>query len=300
MSDSVGVIVGRFQVGHLHDEHLKLLQHMTETHEKSLVFLGVHRTPDTKRNPLSFEVRKAMILGAFPDVTVLPITDIPNDEDWNRLLEEEVWKVVPKGTKVELYGGRDSAVQCYSHEEVTKEQKEEATHGTSGTAQREEIGKTIRDSQDFREGIIHAYQNRPPTSWQTVDIVCYDPDRSRIVLIRKADEKKWRLPGGFVDVTDSSLEYAAVRELHEEVGMIETADTTYLGSFRSTDWRYRKEEDKIMTTLFYVQFVFGALTAGDDAAEAKWFDAERVIKGRVPFCEGHKVLIRTFAEALEE
>jgi bifunctional NMN adenylyltransferase/nudix hydrolase len=50
----------------------------------------------------------------------------------------------------------------------------------------------------------------------------------------------------------------------------------YEGSFRVNDWRYRNENDKIITTLFSADHISGEAVGSDDIAEVKWFKVKEV------------------------
>jgi bifunctional NMN adenylyltransferase/nudix hydrolase len=68
------------------------------------------------------------------------------------------------------------------------------------------------------------------------------------------------------------FEAAVLRELHEECGSIEVGHVCYEKSFKVDDWRYKNEEDKIITTLFSSTLIFGDAKAGDDIYKVDWFD----------------------------
>jgi ADP-ribose pyrophosphatase YjhB (NUDIX family) len=80
--------------------------------------------------------------------------------------------------------------------------------------------------------------------------------------------------GGFVDPSDASYEHAAYRELQEETGGNLDAGTAksfkYITSQKIDDWRYRKEESGIMTTLFLAKRNHGYAKASDDIAVVEW------------------------------
>ena len=87
----------------------------------------------------------------------------------------------------------------------------------------------------------------------------------RLGCIKK--EKKLRFVGGFADPhKDTSFEYTAKREATEETGL-EVSNPIYIGSTIIDDWRYRAENDKIITTFFAMKRVFGSPKAQDDIAE---------------------------------
>ena len=77
--------------------------------------------------------------------------------------------------------------------------------------------------------------------------------------------------GGFTDPEDDCYETAARRELTEECGPIEVGDLSYETSARIDDWRYRSEEDKIITTLFSCDYQYGDPKAQDDIMDLAWF-----------------------------
>ena len=153
-------------------------------------------------------------------------------------------------------------------------------------------------SKEWRAGVIYSSHNRYPTSYQTVDIAVFNEDDTKILLARKPDENKYRFIGGFVDTRDASLEHAAKREFCEEASA-EISITSYVGSFRVSDWRYRSERDKIMTVLFKAKYIFGHLEPSDDVSELRWFSVEDLRKSLKDVIEEHVPLMSVLLDTIK-
>lgn len=110
----------------------------------------------------------------------------------------------------------------------------------------------------------------PETIRYTADVVLF-ADRHVLLIERGWDPHAgcWALPGGHVDVGETSLQ-AAVRELEEEAGItVPAADLLQVGAFDAVgrDARGRYVSVAYTATL-------PALTepaAGDDATAARWW-----------------------------
>lgn len=284
-----GVVIGRFQVPVLHEVHRSILSFVSENHPKMLVFLGVAPTLGTRENPLDFITRSLMIREEFPNATILPLMDHPSDEVWSQNLDQAIRTVFPLESVV-LYGGRDSFRDSYKGQFDTKQMLPGMIPITavSGTEIRQEVAmQPPIASEAFRRGVIYACMRQYPRAFGTVDVAVY---RTRwvyagqteteqkfagqvqeVLLGRKKDHGGLCFPGGFVSPNDGSLEEAVVRELHEETHLEVGGARAlhYIGSYRVDDWRYTKT-DRIITTLFAAQYVFGREQAGDDLPRVEW------------------------------
>jgi len=266
--NKIGVIIARFQSPYLHDGHKALIESVRSTHNKIVIVLGISPILGSRRNPLDFPTREKMIKKEFPDLVVLPLSDHPLDSKWSQNLDTMLSSTFV-GSKFILYGSRDSFIGYYSGHNETKELPESGQF--SSTIIRQQISDKVMDSESFRVGVIYAYSNTYLKVYPTVDIALFRNNKKEILLGRKNIDNKWRLLGGFTDPTDDSYEIAAQRELREECGPVETTPMQYEASLRVNDWRYRREEDKIITTLFSTDYVSGEVKGSDDIAEVKWF-----------------------------
>jgi bifunctional NMN adenylyltransferase/nudix hydrolase len=145
----------------------------------------------------------------------------------------------------------------------------------SGNEIRKSISKKVKNTAEFRAGVIWGAYNRYPTTFPTVDVAIFDNSFNRLLLGRKPKEEKYRFVGGFAEPHSESYEMDAVREVHEEAGDIEITPPVYIGSFKVDDWRYRNEVDKIKTLFFVTKVVFGTPKAGDDIVEVRWFEFDK-------------------------
>jgi bifunctional NMN adenylyltransferase/nudix hydrolase len=265
----IGVIIGRFQLHELHDAHKDLFETVFKRHSKVVLLLGVAPTLGTKRNPLDFSTRKAMIESEYGSrlSAILPISDTRDDSLWSKQVDKKVKEVCQLGSVV-IYGSRDSFIEHYNGSFDTCMLEPETY--VSATDIRKKISKEVLSSSDFRAGVIYGITNTFPTVYSTVDIAIFDEKRN-ILLGKKPNEHFWRFIGGFVDINDESEENTVKREGMEETGL-ELGDIKFVSSLKINDWRYKNEPGRsIMTHLYTCKKIFGTPSPNDDIVELQWF-----------------------------
>lgn len=271
-SYSIGALVGRFQVHELHDAHHYLIKQVVDNQKKVILFLGVTKTSSTKKNPLDFETRKRMIQKHYPEVTILALPDFGDDKRWAQEMDKRIREVYPIGD-VLMYGGRDSFIPYYKKGGGQFDCKELDQYTfVSGTEVRKMVSEQVKDSSDFRAGVIYQSYNQYPKVHPCVDIAPFNEDGTKVLLAKKPFEDGWRFIGGFAHPKDSSYEVTAKRKFMDEAGPAEIGDIKYITSLRVDDWRYRSEEDKITTILFKCKFMFGRIEPSQEISELRWFE----------------------------
>ena len=152
-STTLGVIVGRFQVPELHEAHLKLIKYVIGRHRSVLLFL-CSKGGEVLSNPLSYDMREAMLRSYFPSLNIESLTDAPGDDKlWSRVLDTCIKQNLRIGQRPVLYGGRDSFIPYYSG--VYKTEIIKAFPNSSGTDVRKLAANRIINSPDFRAGVIY-------------------------------------------------------------------------------------------------------------------------------------------------
>lgn len=265
----VGVMIGRFQTPYLHEGHIGVLDKISEMHSNVVIFLGIPRIQNTKRNPLDFATRRKLIQEKCPEAIVMALPDHRSDEKWSENVDNILATIFPEKEAI-LYGSRDSFIPHYHGKHKT--QMLEAIESHNATDIRANAASEVLDSDEFRAGVIYGITKQRPVTYPTVDIVVVNYD-GQILLARKPAEDKFRFVGGFVDRTDDCYETAARRELYEET-KLSGLKATYIASKQIVDWRYEREDSGVMTTLFLFREwdQMGRAEASDDIAEVKWFD----------------------------
>lgn len=108
---------------------------------------------------------------------------------------------------------------------------------------------------------------RKPATERCVGGIAHD-DQGRLLLIRRGHEPGaglWSLPGGRVEPGETD-KMAVIRELREETGL-DVIPGTWVGNVQRGPFDIHD---------YACVVTGGTLTAGDDAADAGWFDAAQL------------------------
>lgn len=139
----------------------------------------------------------------------------------------------------------------------------------------------------------------------TVDMVIFTirKNRLKLLLIKRRDapfKSHWAIPGGFVEVgvghaprgkQGEDLDTAAERELLEETSLERDRDHVFLEQLYTFGDPDRDPRGRVITIAYYALIspeAYHRVRAGDDAAEAEWFDVEELPE-KLAF-DHHKIL----------
>jgi len=272
----VGVLVGEFQTPILLDGYSEPIDKFLETkHDRHLIVLGISFMKATRNHPLDFNARRTMILDKYPDLTekdIAYLKDVNGDELWSKQLDELVTTTCKCADIDATYYGTEGEVVNRYHG-THKLVKLETTTNSNWREECKAMGRSGYDPMSWRMGVCYATEQHYPTAYSTVDCAIFDDTSfQKIWLARKSKETFYRLVGGFTDPEkDDSHEDAAIRETKEETHL-DCIIEKYLGSYKIDDWRYRNEQDKIITSLFAMVRIGGNPKPDDDIAELKLVD----------------------------
>jgi bifunctional NMN adenylyltransferase/nudix hydrolase len=305
MSNRVGIIVGRFQNAFVHEGQQNLINFVLENNDKIVIFIGKSEVINTKKNPLPSNIVKQMVETYMKGITekefyIHFINDLNDDNLWSKLLDDMISSLINKSSDITLYGSRDSFLEVYCGKHKTHYFEPKIT--LCNTSLREKI--TIEDNQSFRNGLIYASQIKYPTVYATVDIVQYFLLREKIHFVfgRKNNSNRYCLSGGFSDpLYDKSFKGAALRELKEECNIsVHENNLHYFDSRLINDFRYKKETDKIITSIFTIHLSndqIKELKAGDDLKELIFISEDEL--DNFDIFSDHRLIINDFLKILK-
>jgi 8-oxo-dGTP diphosphatase len=123
-------------------------------------------------------------------------------------------------------------------------------------------------------------------------------DHQNILLIRRADNGLWDIPGGAVEAGEV-VEDAARRELREETAL-EARTLTLRGVFSGPAFQHTYPDGHVVewvTVLFSAHWNGETPCAGDDATQVAWSPLAALPTGLSPAAEHYLKSVQAFAGA---
>ena len=129
----------------------------------------------------------------------------------------------------------------------------------------------------YIDGYGFCYRYPHPSITADCAVFGFDGRKLYVLLIQRGEEPyigQWALPGGFMHM-EEDIENCAQRELCEETGLT----NIYLEQFHTFSAVNRDPRERVVTIAFLALVRKSErLVAGDDAANAAWFDIENLPK----------------------
>jgi len=264
--NGVGVIVGRFQVANLTEGHKEIFEHvLSKGHNQNLVVLGVAPFSATRNNPLDFDSRRRMIEDTYPGkFTVLYIKDCCSDVEWSATLDNLISDIAGRRPVI-LYGSRDSFTKHYSGKYSCEAYQQRLY--CSGSQEREEFGKVVSSAPAWRAGCVYATQNREPIVHAAMTVVLVDED-DYVYLFKRDDEWSLSFVTSMVQADQATAGEMAM-DMTITLAGIEVEVVAYAGLVWLTDWRFRAEDDRVLSTVVVVRKLFGVISPGKDVGSVE-------------------------------
>lgn len=103
-------------------------------------------------------------------------------------------------------------------------------------------------------------------------------DRGRLLLVRRADNGQWVLPGGGVDPGERVVE-AVVREMEEETG-VHVRPINLIGIYSNPDvvisYDNGARKYQVVSIMFLCESMYGELRTTEETLEWGWFDPKHL------------------------
>jgi ADP-ribose pyrophosphatase YjhB (NUDIX family) len=102
-------------------------------------------------------------------------------------------------------------------------------------------------------------------------------EKNEVLLIRRADNGYWALPGGCQDLGETPAD-CAIREAREETGY-EVELTELLGVFSSQCYEYKNypwKDNEFSHVMFAARIIGGSPTLSSETTEIAWFSEEKI------------------------
>lgn len=260
---NVGVIVGKFQCPKPTLAHKELLEYAFTKYDTVIVFVGKSPIFNSEYTiPVQMIImnideyfRELVAKYGEKKYIISFITNVYDKYIWSTILDDKIIEILnnlpEEYISVNLIGGRDSYLDSYIGGRFVNKDRFISKLGSEVSARniRKQICERVpqKNTEDFLEGMIYKDHLRYATAFQTVDLLIFSPDKSKILLGKKPGKKKYCFVGGFSDPESNNLEEDAAREGFEETRLI-VEDIKYIFSRKqSKEPRYLGTKDCVKT-----------------------------------------------------
>jgi hypothetical protein len=261
MSDTIGIIVGKFQVPYLAEHHKKIIEDTARKHRDVLILLLTPEITNTKRSPLGSTYRGDMLKRFWDTIPVADkgkfewavVGEYKDSELFFEAIDKKIaaWATHTRPNRTIVFGGNDKEMWKYYSGLSKLEDVGYYSETKSAAAIRNEYAWVEHQkTKDFGYGVIHTVNNLKGRDMiYGVGLV---RDKARDILFVKYDnESKWTLPR--VNLWESSkatLEETIRLGICQQFYGIHIKNPTYNKSYRSTDWRFRKIDEEPLYLVF--------------------------------------------------
>lgn len=273
-----GIIIGRFQIDELHTAHKQLIETVINNHSHVVIVLGLSPIECSQKNPLDYRTRKVLLQTAYPNVDIVYLNDMRYNDDWSDALDKVIQSVTRSHQSICLYGGRDSFIPYYSGKYQTQELTLKESAFISATSRRKLIRNTIVNDADFRKGIIYATASIQPMAFPAISLAIYDTSYNHILLGKTVTDRQYNFITDYLPIK-KTFENFAVEVCFNKTGLkIDKKNLKKQDSYIIDDWRYRSENDSVITQLYTTTVNFGQVEPKGDLVMLTWIKLSDILE----------------------
>lgn len=250
-----------------HVGHMQVIKELFESGKKVFVFLSCDWSFPSKKNPLSFELRKklleqAIIAEGYGDrhYEIIALRNRRYNDVWVSELEKAIATHLQKpdlaADQVALFHGRDGFGKHYIPTGKYPVFEVGEVKGVNATALRERVLSHSVGSGSRSEGAVDQQLRQPDTLlfMQVRAVVKNSEGKIAVVKYASGDERKFRFLGGYVSPTkDPDFESVLSRKLVKKFGIEPNESVSYIGNVAIPDWRHAEAGFKTRGMVYEMQ-----------------------------------------------
>ncbi len=141
---------------------------------------------------------------------------------------------------------------------------------------------------------MYSYKYPHPAVTTDCVVFAFDGEKLHVLLIKRGFEPyrgSWAFPGGFL-TPDEDADQCALRELHEETQLV----PGFIEQFHTYSAPGRDPRERVISIAYIAIVKLSEVTAGDDAADVRWFPIDSL----PPLAFDHDVIIKDAIARLKE
>ncbi len=259
-----------------HEGHMELISALFNRGKRVFIFLACDRSHPSRRNPLSFRVRKALLEEAiaqseFADryYEILAFSNHESSEVWSHELDKAIADHTQRpdlsSGDVMYINSRDGFGKHYIAYGIHPVIEIKELPGKNATAIRESVIEEAHINKDVARGMVLQQMMQPEVLLllQTRAIITNDAGEVLVVKYHSTDEKSYRFPGGyFSPKKDESSHQSLLRKLNTKLALVVGNDyyefpsekecARFIAEVAFADWRHRESGARILCNVFHV------------------------------------------------
>lgn len=288
-----------------HEGHMELISALFNRGKNVFIFLAIDRSHPSRRNPLPFRVRKALLEEAITHspfagrmYEILPFSNHESSEVWSHELDKAIANHTQKpdlsAGDIIYINSRDGFGKHYVAYGIHPVIEIKEVPGKNATAIRESVLEGGLINKDKAEGMMLQQMLQPEVLllMQTRAIITNDEGEVLIVRYHSIDETGYRFPGGYFSPKKDATSYESlIRKLNTKLALVagndayefppEKEHAQFIGEIPFSDWRHRESGARILCNVFHIPVKHKVIKHPHNKtklAEVRWVTSDELMK----------------------